>query len=262
MELGNGSILLEHSNGVATITLNRPERYNAVNHDLSTGLLEALGAVKKDDSVRAVILTGAGKGFCAGADLAVFGGVTPSEVEDYIYMYYGSVTKQMMDMPKPIIGAINGPVAGVGAAFALACDVRVMSESASFRYAFINIGLGPDGGAGWFLSRIVGYSRAFEIAVEGDKIPAERCLELGLTNKVVPNDQVLAAAQDWAQKLAQRPTVALGITKQALHHAHTHPLSETIALEARNQITALQSHDHKEGVQAFLQKRQPNFQGK
>lgn len=262
MELGNGSVLLESADGVATITLNRPDRYNAVNHDLSTGLLEALGKVKKDDSVRAIVLTGAGKGFCAGADLAVFGGVTPSEVEDYIYMYYGSATKQMMNMPKPIIGAINGPVAGVGAAFALACDVRVMAESANFRYAFINIGLGPDGGAGWFLSRIVGYSRAFEIAVEGEKIPASRCLELGLTNKVVPNNEVLSSAQAWAKKMAQRPTLAIGITKEALHHASTHSLSETIALEARNQIVALKSHDHKEGVQAFLEKRLPNFKGK
>lgn len=262
MEFGNGSVLLEIQDAIATITLNRPERYNAVNHELSGGLIEALVEVKKNDAVRAVLLTGAGKGFCAGADLAVFGTISPAEAEDYICRYYGTITRQMMDMPKPIIGAINGPVAGVGAALALACDVRIMAESASFRYAFINIGLGPDGGAGWFLSRMVGYSRAFEIAVEGEKIPANRCLELGLTNKVVPDAELTTAAQAWAQKLSQRPTVAVGITKQALHHASTHTLAETIALEARNQITAFQSQDHKEGVQAFLEKRHPNFKGK
>lgn len=262
MEFGNGSILLQSKNGVATITLNRPDRYNAVNHDISEGLLAALAEVKKDDDVRAVVLTGAGKGFCAGADMASFGSIDPRDVEDYICMYYGNIVKRIMDLPKPVIAAINGPVAGVGTAFALACDLRVMAESANFRYAFINIGLGPDGGAGWFLSRIVGYSRAFEIAVEGEKIPADRCLELGLTNKVVANEEVQQAAQTWAQKLAQRPTFGVGITKHALQHATTHSLAETTALEAKNQVKAFYSHDHKEGVKAFMEKRQPNFIGK
>lgn len=262
MELGNGSIILQHQNGVATITLNRPGRYNAVNHDIAEGLLTALGEIKKDASVRAVVLTGAGKGFCAGADLGVFGNVDPHDVENYICHYYGSIVKQIMDLPKPVIGAINGPVAGVGAAFALACDLRVMAKSASFRYAFINIGLGPDGGAGWFLSRIVGYSRAFEIAVEGEKIPADKCLELGLTNKVVEDEELLPSARNWAEKLALRPTFAVGITKQALQHASTHSLGETTALEAKNQVAALSSHDHKEGVQAFMEKRKPIYKGK
>lgn len=262
MEFGNGSVLLENQNGVATITLNRSERYNAVNHDIAIGLLDSLAVVKKNDEARAVVLTGAGKGFCAGADMASFGSIDPRDVEDYICQYYGSIVKRIMDLPKPVIGAINGPVAGVGAAFALACDLRVMAQSANFRYAFINIGLGPDGGAGWFLSRVVGYSRAFEIAVEGEKIPADRCLALGLTNKIAEDGETLQVAQSWAERLAQRPTFGIGITKQTLHHATNHSLAETTALEAKNQVAALYSYDHKEGVRAFMEKREPNFKGK
>lgn len=177
-------------------------------------------------------------------------------------MYYGSIVKKIMTIEKPVIAAINGSVAGVGTAFALACDLRVMADNANIRYAFINIGLGPDGGAGWLLTRAVGYSRAFEIAVEGEKIPAEKCLSLGLCNRVVPEAELGDASLAWAKKLAERPTLGVGITKQALHHATTHTLMETTILEADNQAKALRSHDHSEGLQAFFGKRKPVFIGK
>ena len=259
---GNDSVIYAKEGSVGLITLNRPDRYNSVNHDLVVGLTEAFNRIKQDRSVRSVVITGAGRGFCGGADMGDFGkGTAPSEAEDYIVQFYGTITRMIMALPIPVIAAINGSVAGVGIAFALACDLRVMGESSSIRYAFINIGLGPDGGAGWFLARAVGYSRAFEIAVEGEKIKANRCLELGLANKVVRDDEILTAAMQWAHTLAERPTFGVGITKQALNHAMTHTLAETTALEANNQKRALGSKDFVEGVSAFVEKRKPVFVG-
>lgn len=257
----DNAVLYSKEGKVGLITFNRPDRYNGVNHDLAVGFQEALTQVKKDKNIRAVVVTGAGRGFCAGADMASFGMASADEIEDYIVQQYGTIVRMIMDLPIPVIAAINGSVAGVGIAFALACDLRVMGESSSIRYAFINIGLGPDGGAGWFLARTVGYSRAFEIAIEGEKIKADRCLELGLTNKVVEDDNLMAKAMEWAHRLAERPTMGIGITKQALHHAMTHTLAETTALEAKNQKGTLQSKDFAEGVSAFLSKREPKFIG-
>lgn len=258
----NDAVLYKIDSGVAIITLNRPDRYNGVNHDLVEGLIKAFDTAKMDQKVRAVLLNANGRGFCAGADLGDFGMTNADEIAQYIPMYYGSIVKKIMTIEKPVIAAINGSVAGVGTAFALACDLRVMADNANIRYAFINIGLGPDGGAGWLLTRAVGYSRAFEIAVEGEKIPAEKCLSLGLCNRVVPEAELGDASLAWAKKLAERPTLGVGITKQALHHATTHTLMETTILEADNQAKALRSHDHSEGLQAFFGKRKPVFIGK
>ncbi|MDA9107602.1 enoyl-CoA hydratase/isomerase family protein, partial [Flavobacteriaceae bacterium] len=170
------AVLVEIEGSVAIITLNRPERYNAVNQDLLDGFNESFSIVENDDSVRAVILTGKGKGFCAGADMSTFGLITPEQSRDYIIEKYKPLMKRFLALKKPIIGAINGSAAGVGAAFALACDFRVMSKESSILYAFINIGLGPDGGASWLLSRQVGYSKALEIASNGKKVLGEECL--------------------------------------------------------------------------------------
>jgi enoyl-CoA hydratase/carnithine racemase len=255
-------VLYEKDGHVALITLNRPDRYNAASHGLVEGLIGALDKASNDADVRAVVIRGAGRGFCAGADMLDFGTATPEQVAQYIPMYYGTIVRKITMMPKPVIAAIHGSAAGVGTAFALACDLRVMGEGANIRYAFINIGLGPDGGSGWLLARTIGYSRAFEIIVEGEKIPASRCLSLGLANRVVADDHVLDEAISWAKKLAARPTLGIAITKDALHHATTHTLMETTVLEAENQAVALRSHDHREGVQAFLEKRTPKFEGK
>ena len=257
------AVLFEVNEGVALITLNRPDRYNAVNQDLVDGISESLDKAKNDDSIRAIVMTGAGKGFCAGADMMVFGEqVTPEQRRDYLIDQYQPLMSQFYNLNKPIIGAINGTAAGVGAAFALACDLRVMSEKSAILFAFINIGLGPDGGASWLLSRQVGYSKAFEIAISGKKVLGQQCLELGLTNRVVENEKILENAINWAKELANRPTLAIGITKQDIVHSMNNDLDSTISFEAEQQVSAFKSHDLKEGVTAFIEKRKPNFRGK
>lgn len=257
------AVLFEVNEGVALITLNRPDRYNAVNQDLVDGISESLNKAKNDDSIRAIVMTGAGKGFCAGADMMVFGEeATPEQRRDYLIDQYQPLMSQFYNLNKPIIGAINGTAAGVGAAFALACDLRVMSEKSAILFAFINIGLGPDGGASWLLSRQVGYSKAFEIAISGKKVLGQQCLELGLTNRVVKNEKILENAINWAKELANRPTLAIGITKQDIVHSMNNDLDSTIAFEAEQQVSAFKSHDLKEGVTAFVEKRKPNFRGK
>ena len=257
------TVLFEVKNGVATIILNRPDRYNAVNQDLVDGISNSLKKCKVDESIRSVVITGSGRGFCAGADMSVFGDeVTADQRSQYIIDQYQPLMNQFFSLKKPVIGAINGTAAGVGAAFALACDLRVMSEQSGILYAFVNIGLGPDGGASWLLTRQVGYSRALEIATSGKKLTGQKCLELGLTNRLVAQDDILSNAQAWAEDFAIRPTLAIGITKEDMFFAMDHSLNESIAFEAKKQIDAFNSYDLKEGVSAFIEKRKPNFLGK
>ena len=257
------TVLFEVKNGVATIILNRPDRYNAVNQDLVDGISNSLKKCKVDESIRSVVITGSGRGFCAGADMSVFKDeVTADQRSQYIIDQYQPLMNQFFSLKKPIIGAINGTAAGVGAAFALACDFRVMSDKSGILYAFVNIGLGPDGGASWLLTRQVGYSRALEIATSGKKITGKRCLELGLTNRLVAQDEILTSAQNWAKDFAIRPTLAIGIAKEDMFFAMDHTLNESIAFEAKKQIDAFKSHDLKEGVSAFIEKRKPDFLGK
>ncbi|MEM6630901.1 MAG: enoyl-CoA hydratase-related protein [Bacteroidota bacterium] len=263
IELENSAVLFEQVGSVGVITLNRPDRYNGVNHDLVLGLLDALEKAKLTREIRAVVLKGNGKGFSAGADLG--GDVTemiPERMDDYITENYGAICRRIMTLSKPVIAAIHGAVAGVSTAFALACDLRIMAEKANFRYAFINIGLGTDGGAGWLLARAIGYSRAFQIAVEGEKIPASTCLELGLTNKVVPEERLEEEALAWAMRLAERPPMGVAATKRVLHHAMNHSFPESVSFEADIQAKALGSEDFQEGVMAFFEKRKPNFKGR
>ena len=257
------AVIYEIKDSVATITLNRPDRYNAVNQDLVNGISDSLNKASNDQNVRSVVLTGSGKGFCAGADMSVFAQkVTPEQRRDYLIDQYQPLMGKFFDLKKPIIGAINGTAAGVGASFALACDFRVMSSESAILFAFINIGLGPDGGASWLLSRQVGYSKALEIATSGEKIFGNECLKLGLTNKIVETNNILSQAQKWASKLAEKPTLAIGITKQDIFYSMNNDLKKTIAYEAERQILAFGSHDLKEGVSAFVEKRKPNFLGK
>ena len=258
----NNTVLYEATNAVATITLNRPEARNALNDALLDDLRAAFEQTRAAD-VRAVVLAGAGKGFCSGADLSVFErSRTPDETAAYIIEKYQPLMQAICTLPKPVIGAINGVAAGAGAALALACDLRVMTDDASIMMAFSNIGLVPDAGATWFLARQVGYSRAFEIASEAERINAARCYELGLTNRVVPAAELLSAAQAWAATLAQRPTLALGLTKQALYHALESSLHDAIAFEAELQKQTIVSDDHREGVTAFRERRPPVYQGR
>jgi enoyl-CoA hydratase/carnithine racemase len=259
----NDTVLYRKEGKVGIITLNRPARYNAINQDLQSGLLYVLNTIQNDDTVQAVILTGEGKGFCAGADLMDFSKkITTKEVRDNLIMIYGNIVRSITRLEKPVICAINGPVAGAGLGFALACDLRIMADHASMRYAFINIGLVSDAGSTWFLAKQVGYSKALELIIDGEKIPAEECHQLGLTNKICPGTELMEKAMAWANRLAERPTLAIGATKKILHHAMDNGLISTIAMEAEQQMACLESQDHKEGVMAFLQKRKPNFIGK
>jgi 2-(1,2-epoxy-1,2-dihydrophenyl)acetyl-CoA isomerase len=257
------TVLYELYGQAVKITMNRPQRRNALNEALHRDLQAALERAENDKNVRAIVLTGAGKGFCAGADLAGFQQMpTPDQVYDVIVNSYQPLIGIITRIKMPVIAAVNGTAAGAGASLALACDLRVMADDGSIMMAFSNVGLVPDAGATWLLVRQVGYSRAYEIAIEGHKIPADRCLEWGLTNKVVPADALLDVALAWAVKLAKRPTLALGLTKHALNHAALNDVASTIEFEARLQKQTIPSHDHMEGVTAFLQKREPNFQGK
>ena len=257
------SVLFEKDGDIGIITLNRPSRYNAVTDDVVNGITTAINKIRKDDDIRAVVITGAGKGFCAGADMAVFGQVTPEEGRAYITSTYQPLMRNLFTLRKPIIGAINGTAAGVGASLALACDFRVMSQNSALLYAFINIGLGPDGGGSWLLARQIGYSKALQIAVEGKKIMAKECLDLGLTNKLVSEDsELLKTAKNWAHELAKLPTLAVGVTKEDIFYAMGHDLYDTIAYEAEKQVTTFASRDFSEGVNAFLEKRPAKFIGK
>lgn len=255
-------ILYTVDQGVATITLNRPERRNAVTPALLQSLGVALDQAGADATVRAVVLTGAGKGFCSGQDLSAFGAMrSADEVRTTVIENYKPVIMRLCRLEKPIIGAINGAAAGAGASLALACDLRIMAEDGSLVQAFSNIGLVPDAGSSWFLVRLVGYSRALEIAIEGERISAQRCLELGLTNRLAPADALLGTAQGWAQQLAQRPTLAIGLTKRIMQQATQQDLETIIHLEAELQTKTIVSHDHREGVTAFLEKRKALFTG-
>jgi 2-(1,2-epoxy-1,2-dihydrophenyl)acetyl-CoA isomerase len=257
------TLLYQVSSNVARITMNRPERRNALNPALNADLLAAFQQAQADDTVRAVVLTGAGKGFCAGADLAVFDEIpAPADLHDIIIDAYDPLMGLITSLKKPVIAAVNGVAAGAGMALALACDLRVMAHNASLMMAFSNIAFVPDAGASWFLIRQIGYGRAYQMAAEGQPVTAEQCLHWGLTNKVVPADHLLEETLAWAETLAARPTLALGLTKHALTFAAHNSLSAAIAYEATLQKQTVASHDFQEGVAAFVQKREAKFRGK
>lgn len=256
------TILYSVDQAVATIRLNRPDRRNALTQDMLSELRTAIEEIADDDDVRAIVITGEGPTFCSGQDLSIFTGkVDGHTVREAIVKYYKPLILAMVDLQKPIIGAINGGAAGAGASLALACDLRIMGDDAYILQAFSNIGLVPDAGSTWFMARLVGYSRALQLCIEAERIPAARCLDLGLCNRLVPAADLQAAAQAWAHSLAQRPTLAIGWTKHALGAAVTTTLEASIHLEADLQAQAIATQDHKEGVMAFVQKRAPVFTG-
>ncbi len=256
------TVIYELDNKVATITLNRPDNLNAFNSQMVLDLREATDAAYKDSSIRCVILTGKGKGFSAGADLKenMTQPNDPNAVEKGLLEGYKPVFMNIINMPKPVISAVNGPAAGIGYSFAMACDLTLMSEEAYLLSAFSNIGVVPDGGANWLLTNTVGYKLAYQLAIEGEKIPASRCLELGLVNKVVPSDELLSEAKEWATKLSQRSPQALSQTKKIMRMALDSTFEEIFSVEAKIQNQLIGSADNKEAVMAFLEKRPPKFQ--
>ena len=249
-------------NGTATITLNRPEVYNALNDEITFELQEALKAVAKDDAVRVAVLTGQGKAFCAGQDLKASAGAGKRSFMDSLHKRYNPIIRAMRSLPKPVIGRLNGVAAGAGCSLALACDMIVASEDATFIEVFINIGLVPDSGSSFFLPRLVGMPKAFELCTMGKKISAAEALSLGLINRVVPASDLDAAVKEYTDYFSRAPTKAIGLIKKMLAKSAHASLDEMLDYEAYCQEIAGTSADHKEGATAFLEKRKPNFSGR
>jgi 2-(1,2-epoxy-1,2-dihydrophenyl)acetyl-CoA isomerase len=251
----------ELADGVLTLTLNRPEVLNAVNDRMAEELLDALRRAAREAEVRSVILTGAGRAFCSGQDLRERAAGEVSYAQ-HIRTRYAPVILQLQGLEKPVVAAVNGVAAGAGASLALACDLRVASEEASFLQAFTRIGLVPDSGATFFLPRLVGLGRAFEMCYLAEAVPAHEALRLGLVNWVVPGSELMAKAREVAGRLATGPTRAYGLTKRALLRNLRADLATALDYEAMLQDAAGRTEDHREGVQAFLEKRPPRYTGR
>jgi 2-(1,2-epoxy-1,2-dihydrophenyl)acetyl-CoA isomerase len=261
-------VTVERDGAVATVRMSNPARLNALSTLMSGELIDALDHLNQDSEVRATVLTGEGRGFCAGADLSALEepyrrGERP-KLSTFLQSDtgYNRLIPLLAQAPKPVIAAINGVAAGAGLSVALACDLRIASEDASFSLAFVKIGLIPDSGACYFLPRAVGMARALELAITGDRIDAAAALQMGLVNRVVPSDVVVPEAQDLAKRLAELPTGAIALTKRIFNEASDMSLAETLDLEATIQDEAAATDDHLEGVMAFLEKRQPTFTGR
>ena len=246
--------------GVLTITFNRPEVLNAFNGAMHEGFAAALREARADE-VRAVVVTGAGRAFCVGQDLGEFR-ESAGDVGAHIRTRYRPNVLAIAALDKPVIAAVNGPAAGAGLAFACACDIRLAAVTASFVPAFINIGLVPDSAASFFVPRLVGPARAFEWLASGRKLPAGEARDWGLVSEVVEGERLPGHAAEVALRLAAMPTRAIGMTKRLLAHATTATLEEQLEREAQLQAAATQTEDFREGVAAFLEKREPTFTGR
>ena len=252
---------LDAEAGVATITLNRPEALNALTVPMKEALLAAFRRLERDKAIRAVILTGAGRAFCAGQDLRerLEPGAAPLGIE--VRERYNPIIRAMRRLPKPIVGAINGVAAGAGASLAMACDIRIASDAASFALAFGRVGLVPDSGATWFLPRLVGATRAAELALLNDPVSAADAVRLGLVGRAVPAAELATEARAVADRLAAGAPRAIALTKRALDAAWTHDLDAALEYEAHLQDLAGRTKDHAEGMAAFMEKRTPRFTG-
>jgi len=260
--MAQSTILTDLSEGVFTLTLNRPEVLNAFNDEMAREVQEALKGAEREAGARCVVITGAGKGFCAGQDLGALRSRSESvSFREHLLRTYNPIISRLRGMEKPVIGQINGAAAGAGLGLALACDLRYAAEGAKLRMAFSGIGLAPDSGTSFFLPRLIGYARAFELAATNQPMTAQTALELGLVNSVFPAEQLGAAVREIAVKLAQAPTKALGLTKRAMNRAFQMTIEEALDYEAHLQEIAGRSADYKEGVAAFLEKRQAVFGG-
>lgn len=248
--------------GVGTITLNRPEVYNALNDEITFELQDALKTAAKDEAVRVIVFTGEGKAFCSGQDLKATPAGQKRSFLDSLHKRYNPIIRAMRNLPKPIVCRLNGVAAGAGCSFALACDVIVASEEATLIEVFVNIGLVPDSGSSYFLPRMAGSLKAFELCAMGGKVRAAEALEIGLVNKVVPAATLDEAVKVYTDYFAKAPTKAIGIIKKMLNKSAGSTLDEMLEYEAYSQETAGASYDHQEGVKAFLEKRKPEFLGK
>ena len=257
------SIQLKIEHNIAYITLNRPEVFNSFNREMALQLQDVLDNCETNDEVRAIVLTGNGKAFCAGQDLKE---VTSPELnpgfKKILEEHYNPIILKIRHIEKPVIAAVNGVAAGAGANIALACDVVLVHEKASFIQAFSLIGLIPDSGGTFFLPRLIGFQKASALAMLGEKIPAQEAEKLGMVYKVIPESEFEKEVQKIAVKLANMPTKALGFIKQLFNQSLTNNLESQLDLESKLQIEAAQTDDYAEGVSAFIDKRKPIFKGK
>ena len=252
-------VLTERDGAVLTITLNRPEVFNAFNAALHAALFAALEEAAAPE-VRAVVVTGAGRGFCAGQDLKEFQ-EAPGSIRDRLEQTYHPNIRAIRALEKPVLAAVNGPCAGAGLSLASACDIRIASDAATFVPGFVGIGLIPDSGGSFFIHRLLGFARAFEWMSSNRKLTAAEAHAWGLVSEVVPADELAARAAELAATWAAAPTRAIGMTKRLFDHAYDASLEEQLALEAELQGAATESADFAEGVTAFLEKRPPSFTG-
>jgi 2-(1,2-epoxy-1,2-dihydrophenyl)acetyl-CoA isomerase len=255
------SILFEIKNSIAFITLNRPEKYNAFNREMALLLQEKLDECEKNISVRCVLITGAGKAFCAGQDLSEVVDPNGPGMEKILSEHYNPVVRKIRNLNKPVLSAVNGVAAGAGANIALCCDVVIASGHASFIQAFSKIGLIPDSGGTYFLPRLIGFQKASAFMMLGDKIPAIEAERIGLIYKYFPEETFLSEAEKIAITLSQLPTKGLAFTKRALNKSLDQSLEQQLQTEDSFQRKAAATNDFSEGVSAFLEKRAPNFKG-
>jgi 2-(1,2-epoxy-1,2-dihydrophenyl)acetyl-CoA isomerase len=256
------AVLYEKKGNVAHITLNRPDVFNAFNDDQSYQLQDALKQANKDEEVRVVVLTGSGKAFCSGQDLKAIAGSKNRSLSESLYKRYNPIIRAMREMPKPIIGRINGVAAGAGASLALACDFIIAAEHVSLIEVFVNVGLVPDSGSSYFLPKAISPARAFEMCTMAQKVTAQQALEWGLINRVVAADALDEEVAKATNYYATAPTLAIGMIKKMLNKATHSDLETMLQYEAYCQEIAGRSEDYREGVTAFNEKRKPEFKGK
>lgn len=259
------NIIAEEKNGVGYLTFNRPKALNSFNVDMHREVAEVLNQWTKNPEVRCVVISGEGRGFCAGQDLGDRVVDPNAEAPDLGYSietYYNPLIKTIVNMPKPVICAVNGVAAGAGANIALACDLVIAAKSANFVQAFCRLGLVPDSAGTWFLPRAVGHARAMGLALLGDKLPAETAKEWGMIWDVVEDAELRTKVTELAERLAKQPTLGLSLIKKAIHQSSNNTFDEQVLLERDLQRIAGRSEDYREGVQAFMNKREPNFKGR
>ena len=271
IDTGTNELLCGLEDGVATVTLNKPEKRNALGDILTPALRSILLTLEADERCGAILLTGAGRAFCAGGDVSGMGSnrgkndevrKAPATVDEAVATLIEkqeSLTLRMAELGKPIVAALPGPAAGAGLSIALAADLRVMADDTFVTTAFRRIGLSGDYGSSWFLTRLVGPAVAKELLMTGRRIPAEECLRLGIVNRIVPFDDLAAEARRLALELASGPRAALGYMKRNVNRAVLGSLRESLAVEAEGMVRSVRTADHKEAVRAFMEKREPQF---